>query len=94
MVLTESFAVVFPAVFLLHEVEELLFMRRWMGRHASPLMRRFPRMKPLSAVLARVRTGAFAAAAAAAELFSVRELVLWGLAGLFWLRPTCARCTL
>lgn len=31
MVLTESFAVVFPAVFLLHEVEELLFMRRWMG---------------------------------------------------------------
>ena len=65
-------------------------MRRWMGRHASPLMRRFPRMKPLLAVLSRVRTGAFAAAAAAAELFSVRELVLWGFAGLFWLRPTCA----
>jgi len=64
MVLTESFAVVFPAVFLLHEVEELLFMRRWMGRHAAPLMRRFPRMKPLLEVLARVRTGAFAAAAA------------------------------
>lgn len=64
MVLTESFAVAFPAVFLLHEVEELLFMRRWMGRHAAPLMRRFPRMKPLLEVLARVRTGAFAAAAA------------------------------
>lgn len=147
MVLTGLFVALFPAVFLIHEAEEVLLVRRWMGRHATPLMRRFPRMKPLLATLARVRTGAFAAAAAeeciivaactaaaaagagfvawwccvaafalhaavhcaqaaavggyvpgvttsllsmpyciiaaaaAAELFSVRELVLWGLAG-------------
>ena len=71
MVLTELFVALFVAVFLLHEIEEVLVVRRWMTCHATTLQKRFPRMQSLLAVLSRVRTLPFIVAVAEETLIVV-----------------------
>lgn len=49
----------FPLVFLLHEVEEMIVQRRWMLRHQSQVVEKFPFTKGIMAHLARLNPVAF-----------------------------------
>lgn len=52
-----------PVLFIVHEVEEWLYMLRWMQRHGPDLQRRFPKCSRLVAHLMRIDRRAFAVAA-------------------------------
>lgn len=54
----------FPLVFLLHEVEEMIVQRRWMLRHQSQVVEKFPFTKGIMAHLARLNPVAFGIAVA------------------------------
>lgn len=68
----------FPLAFIIHEAEEIAVQRRWMSRHHDILKQKFPRLKPLTAHLAKLGTKAFAVAAAEELLIvlAVTALVL------------------
>ena len=53
----------FPVLFIVHEVEEWLYMSRWMQQHGPDLQRRFPKYSRLVAHLMRINRRAFAVAA-------------------------------
>ena len=53
----------FPFLFLLHEIEEVVVQRRWMALHQTRLQQRFPRLRQLIAYLGSLSTKAFAVAA-------------------------------
>ena len=53
----------FPFLFLLHEIEEVVVQRRWMALHQARLLQRFPRLRGLIAHLGSLSTKAFAVAA-------------------------------
>ena len=68
----------FPLAFIIHEAEEIAVQKRWMSRHHDLLKQKFPRLKPLTAHLAKLGTKAFAVAAAEELLIvlAVTTLVL------------------
>lgn len=53
----------FPFLFLLHEIEEVVVQRRWMALHQARLLQRFPRLRRLIEHLGSLSTKAFAVAA-------------------------------
>ena len=52
-----------PVLFIVHEVEEWLYMSRWMQQHGPDLQRRFPKYSRLVAHLMCIDRRAFAVAA-------------------------------
>ena len=68
----------FPLAFIIHEAEEIAVQKRWMSRHHDLLKQKFPRLRPLTAHLAKLGTKAFAVAAAEELLIvlAVTALVL------------------
>lgn len=53
----------FPVVFLIHELEEIIYQREWMLDHYEELEERFPKAKPIIEYLLKLNTKAFALAA-------------------------------
>ena len=53
----------FPFLFLLHEIEEVVVQHRWMALHKGKLLQRFPRLRKLIEYLCSMTTKAFAVAA-------------------------------
>lgn len=53
----------FPFLFLLHEIEEVVVQHRWMALHKDKLLQRFPRLRKLIEYLCSMTTKAFAVAA-------------------------------
>lgn len=53
----------FPFLFLLHEIEEVVVQHRWMALHKVKLLQRFPRLRKLIEYLCGMTTKAFAVAA-------------------------------
>ena len=68
----------FPLAFIIHEAEEIAVQKRWMSTHRDTLDKKFPKLRPLTAHLAKLGTKAFAAAAAEELLIvlAVTALVL------------------
>ncbi len=58
---TELLMWLFPVVFMIHEFEEILFVRQWISRNREKLVRRFPRLaKRMLPRLEAITTASFA----------------------------------
>ena len=68
----------FPLAFIIHEAEEIAVQKRWMSTHRDTLDKKFPKLRPLTAHLAKLGTKAFAVAAAEELLIvlAITSLVL------------------
>ncbi|HOI27481.1 MAG TPA: HXXEE domain-containing protein [Paludibacteraceae bacterium] len=51
--------IILPFVFLIHDLEEIIFRRRWIDKYADEVCGKFPRMKPLIHNLAIISTFKF-----------------------------------
>lgn len=65
----QQIIIIFPILFLAHEIEEVAVQHGWMQAHHEQLTARFPRMRAAIEHLARINTPAFAIAVA--EEFAV-----------------------
>ena len=61
---TLNLVLLFPMMFILHDVEEILVQHRWILSHRERLMLKFPSMRSMVEHLSRLNTRAFALAAA------------------------------
>ena len=68
----------FPLAFLIHEMEEILLLHKWMSAHKEDLLRRFPKLQPMILHLSSLNTKAFTIAV-------MEELVLLLLATAYYL---------
>lgn len=74
---TELLMWLFPVVFMVHEFEEIIFIRRWIDRNREELARRFPRLSErMLHRLEGVSTASFAFVVA--EEFILVSLVTFG----------------
>jgi hypothetical protein len=74
---TEMLMWLFPVVFMIHEFEEILFVRWWFDRNREKLPRRFPRLsKRILPRLESISTATFAFVVA--EEFILVSLVTFG----------------
>ena len=74
---TELLMWLFPVVFMVHEFEEIIFVRRWIDRNREELARRFPRLSArMLPLLERISTASFAFVVA--EEFILVSLVTFG----------------
>lgn len=53
-----------PLLFMLHDFEEMIVRKAWMGKYAPVLYKRFPRMKKQIELLQKMSSAAFAIAVA------------------------------
>lgn len=70
----------FPALFCIHDAEEIITQRRWMRERGPMLKMRFPRLGKAIDSLGELSTGAFAIAAME-ELLIIIAVTLYYLAG-------------
>ena len=61
---TLNLVLLFPMMFILHDVEEILVQHRWILSHRERLMLKFPSMRSMVEHLSHLNTRAFALAAA------------------------------
>ncbi|HNW27814.1 MAG TPA: HXXEE domain-containing protein [Spirochaetota bacterium] len=74
---TEMIMWLFPVVFMVHEFEEIIFVRRWIDRNREELARRFPRLSErMLPRLEGISTASFAFVVA--EEFILVALVTFG----------------